>query len=52
MKGIGVLKNLVRAEKWLRAHDLAFVEHPIRETPPPLAELRVMLAARGGEEAD
>jgi arsenate reductase len=38
-----------RAVKWLRAHDVAFVEHPIRETPPPTAELRTMLAAQGGE---
>ncbi len=37
------------AVQWLRAHDLAFAEHPIRERPPTLAELRVMLAARGGE---
>ena len=38
-----------RAVKWLRAHDLAFAEHPIRETPPTPAELRAMLAAQGGE---
>ncbi len=38
-----------RATKWLRAHALAFVEKPIRETPPSLAELRIMLAAREGE---
>ena len=38
-----------RAVKWLRAHDLAFTEHPIRETPPTPAELRAMLAAQGGE---
>ena len=38
-----------RATKWLRAHDLAFVEKPIRETPPTPAELRAMLAAHGGE---
>ena len=38
-----------RAVKWLRAHDLAFTEHPIRETPPTAAELRTMLAAQGGE---
>jgi arsenate reductase len=37
------------AVQWLQAHQLAFAEHPIRETPPTLAELRVMLAARGGE---
>ena len=38
-----------RAVKWLRAHDLAFDEHPIRETPPSPTELRTMLAAQGGE---
>ena len=38
-----------KAVKWLRAHDLAFAEHAIRETPPPLAELRAMLAAHGGD---
>ncbi len=38
-----------RAVKWLRAHGLDFVERPIRETPPTLAELRTMLAAQGGE---
>ena len=38
-----------RAVKWLRAHDLAFAERAIRETPPTPAELRTMLAAYGGE---
>ena len=38
-----------RAVKWLRAHALGFDEHPIRETPPSPAELRMMLAAQGGE---
>jgi arsenate reductase len=38
-----------RAVKWLRAEGVAFVEKPIRETPPTLAELRTMLAAHGGE---
>ncbi|HTB81429.1 MAG TPA: Spx/MgsR family RNA polymerase-binding regulatory protein [Opitutaceae bacterium] len=38
-----------RAVKWLRAHGLAFTEHPIRETPPSMAELRTMLAGQGGE---
>jgi arsenate reductase len=38
-----------RAVKWLRAHDLGFTEHPIRETPPTTAELRTMLTAQGGE---
>jgi len=38
-----------RAVKWLRAEELEFVEKPIRETPPSLAELKAMLAAQGGE---
>lgn len=38
-----------RAVKWLRAHDLPFTEHAIRDTPPTAAELRAMLAAQGGE---
>lgn len=38
-----------RATKWLRAHDIAFEERAIRDTPPTLAELRAMLAAKGGE---
>ena len=38
-----------RAVKWLRGQELAFTEHPIRETPPSPAELRTMLAACGGE---
>ena len=37
------------ALKWLRAHDVAFTERAIRETPPSLAELRTMLRAHGGE---
>lgn len=37
-----------RAVKWLESRDLAFVEKPIRETPPGLAELQAMLAAQGG----
>lgn len=40
-----------RATKWLRAHDIAFDEKPIRETPPTPAELRTMLARLGGEAA-
>ncbi len=38
-----------KAVNWLRAHELAFDELPIRETPPTLAELRTMLMAQGGE---
>jgi arsenate reductase (glutaredoxin) len=37
-----------RAVKWLRAHEIAFVEKPIRETPPTPAELRTMLTRLGG----
>jgi len=37
------------AVKWLRARGLEFDERPIRETPPTVAELKTMLAARGGE---
>ncbi len=38
-----------RAVKWLRGRGLKFVEKPIRETPPSVAELKRMLAAQGGE---
>jgi arsenate reductase len=38
-----------RAVAWLRAREIAFDERAIRETPPTVAELRVMLAARSGE---
>lgn len=34
---------------WLRAHQIPFEERAIRETPPTPAELRVALAATGGE---
>lgn len=37
------------ASKWLRERGVPFEERAIRETPPSLAELRRMLAARGGE---
>lgn len=37
-----------RATKWLREHKIAFIEKPIRETPPSSAELRAMLAHHGG----
>jgi arsenate reductase len=36
------------AVRWLRAHDVAFVEKAVRETPPAPAELRAMLAFQGG----
>ena len=38
-----------KATQWLRARGLAFSERPIRETPPSPAELRAVLAARGGD---
>ena len=38
-----------RAVQWLRARGLVFVERPIRETPPTVAELRTMLAAHAGD---
>ena len=38
-----------RATKWLAAQGIDFDERPIRETAPSLAELRTMLAARGGD---
>lgn len=38
-----------KAVKWLRAEAVAFVEQPIRETPPSVAELKAMLVAQGGE---
>lgn len=38
-----------KAIKWLAAQGLAFVEKPIRDTPPTLAELRTMLTHLHGE---
>jgi arsenate reductase len=38
-----------RAVKWLRAHDLAFTEKPIRETPPTLRELDTALRQVDGD---
>ncbi|MET0262953.1 MAG: Spx/MgsR family RNA polymerase-binding regulatory protein [Rariglobus sp.] len=40
-----------RAVKWLRANGIAFVEEPIRETPPTPAELHTMLTRLGGPGA-
>jgi len=40
-----------RAVKWLRANAIAFVEKPIRETPPSPAELRAVLRHLGGGSA-
>lgn len=38
-----------RAAKFLRARGTAFVEIPIRETPPTKHELEAMLATQNGE---
>lgn len=38
-----------KAVKWLRTHEVKFIEKPIRETPPAVAELRAMLKRQGGE---
>lgn len=38
-----------KAVKWLQAQGLAYGELAIRETPPTVKELRVMLAAYEGE---
>lgn len=35
------------AVQWLHARGIAFKEIEIRETPPPVAELKAMLKARG-----
>ncbi|MCX6854886.1 MAG: arsenate reductase family protein [Verrucomicrobia bacterium] len=37
------------AVKWLRSHDIAFTEIPIRETAPSVPELAAMLKAQGDE---
>ena len=36
------------AMQWLRDRKIPFRELAIRETPPPLSELKMMLQARGG----
>lgn len=38
-----------KAVKWLRERGVTCEEIPIREQPPTVAELRIMLVARGGE---
>lgn len=38
-----------KATKWLDAMGIGYEEHPIRDTPPSIAELKQMLAAQGGE---
>ncbi len=35
------------AVQWLKARGIAFTEIAIRETPPPVSELKAMLKARG-----
>lgn len=37
-----------KAVKWLRAAGVDFVEKPVREKPPSVAELRAMLKQLGG----
>jgi len=37
------------ALKWLKSHNIPFQEIAIRETPPSIAELKKMLAARGND---
>ncbi|MDB6117347.1 MAG: arsenate reductase and related [Verrucomicrobiaceae bacterium] len=37
------------AIKWLKAHDIAFEEAAIRDTPPTVPELKKALAVKGGE---
>lgn len=41
-QGCSTCRNAI---KWLKQHDIAFNEIPIRETPPSVAELRAMLDA-------
>lgn len=45
-QGCSTCKN---ALKWLKAQGIAFQEKAIRETPPTVAELKSMLAAKGGD---
>ncbi len=44
--GCSTCRNAI---KWLKQHAVPFEELAIRETPPPVAELKAMLAARGGD---
>ncbi len=43
--GCSTCRNAIQ---WLKQHAIAFDEIAIRETPPSLAELHAVLAARGG----
>lgn len=45
-KGCSTCRNAI---KWLTQHHIPFVELPIRETPPSIAELKAMLAAQGND---
>lgn len=45
-QGCSTCKNAV---KWLKQHGIAYQEIAIRETPPTLAELKSMLAAKNGD---
>ncbi|MEY4483241.1 MAG: hypothetical protein RL693_693 [Verrucomicrobiota bacterium] len=45
-QGCSTCRNAV---KWLKAHDVAFEELAIRETPPTIKELNAMLEAREGD---
>lgn len=44
--GCSTCRNAI---KWLKQHGVPFEEAAIRETPPSIAELKAMLAARGGD---
>ena len=45
-KGCSTCRDAI---KWLNAQKIAFEEVAIRETPPSVAELQAMLAAKGGD---
>ncbi|MFC5454837.1 arsenate reductase family protein [Prosthecobacter fluviatilis] len=44
--GCSTCKNAI---KWLKGHGVAYEELAIRETPPTVAELKVMLSAYEGD---
>ena len=44
-QGCSTCRNAI---KWLNARDIKFEERAIRETPPYVAELKAMLAAKQG----
>lgn len=45
-KGCSTCRNAV---KWLSQNHVAFIEIPIRETPPSVTELKAMLAVQAGD---